>query len=109
MRTKPVVPREQAHRDIEQIVACYLGNEAEHAALGFIDALELAFARLSRQPGIGSPRYAHELGLPDLRCGQIERYPHLIFYAEAADRIDVWRVLHGQRGLPALMQQADSF
>lgn len=38
----------------------------------------------------------------------IDRYPHLIFYAEAAEHIDVWRVLHGQQDLPALMRTIDT-
>jgi toxin ParE1/3/4 len=27
-------------------------------------------------------------------------YPHLIFYIERDDHVDVWRVLHGQRDIP---------
>jgi len=27
----------------------------------------------------------------------VKRYPHLIFYIESGDAIDVWRVLHAER------------
>jgi len=60
VRAKPVVPREQAHRDVEDAVAHYLTENAETAALGFIDALENAYRHIGRHPATGSPRYAHE-------------------------------------------------
>jgi len=25
---------------------------------------------------------------------------HIVFYADLADRVDVWRVLHGKRDIP---------
>lgn len=55
-------------------------------------------------PATGSPRYAHELNLPGLRCWSLARYPYLVFYVEHPDHIDVWRLLHGQRDIPAWMQ-----
>lgn len=42
MKVKSVIPREQANRDVDDAVACYLG---EAVALGFIDALELVYIR----------------------------------------------------------------
>lgn len=30
---------------------------------------------LGRQPGIGSPRWAHELGIEGLRCWPLTGYP----------------------------------
>ena len=104
MKTKPVIPRELALRDVEQAVAYYLDEGAPSAALGLIDALEKAYAHIGRHPGTGSPRYAHELNLADLRFWPLIRYPHGVFYIEKADHIDVWRVLHGQRDIPAWLQ-----
>ncbi|MCP4514954.1 MAG: type II toxin-antitoxin system RelE/ParE family toxin, partial [Delftia sp.] len=48
MKAKAIVPREQANRDVEEILAWYLGEEAANAALGFIDALEKAYAHIGR-------------------------------------------------------------
>ena len=104
MKTKPVIPRELALRDVEQAVAYYLDEGAPSAALGLIDALEKAYAHIGRHPATGSPRYAHELNLPGLRVWPLTRYPHGVFYIETADHIDVWRVLHGQRDIPAWLQ-----
>lgn len=84
-------------------------NEAgEAVALGFIDALEHAWMHIGLHPATGSPRYAHELNLPGLRAWPMTRYPYLVFYLERADRIDVWRVLHAQRDIPAWMREPDT-
>jgi toxin ParE1/3/4 len=100
---KPVVPRELANRDVESAIDYYLSENAEQAALGFIDALEKAYTHISRHPATGSSRYAHELDLPGLRFWPLPRYPHLVFYVEQENHIDVWRVLHGQRDIPEWM------
>lgn len=104
MKAKPVIPRELAHRDVEEAIAYYLDEGAPSAALGLMDALEKAYAHISRHPATGSARYAHELNIPGLRFWLLTRYPHCIFYIERADHIDVWRVLHGQRDLPTWLQ-----
>ncbi|MFM7453253.1 MAG: type II toxin-antitoxin system RelE/ParE family toxin [Cyanobium sp.] len=104
MRAKPVLPREQANQDVEDAVAHYLAEGADTAALGFIDALRNAYRHIDRHPATGSPRYAHELNLPGLRSWPLTRYPYLVFYVERSDHVDVWRVLHGQRDIPARMQ-----
>ncbi len=101
MKPKPVVPRELANRDVEEAIEHYLREDAAPAAMGFIEALEQAYVHIGRHPGTGSPRYAHELDLPGLRSWQLTSYPHLVFYVERSDHIDVWRVLHGQRDIPA--------
>ena len=108
MKSKAVVPREQANRDIEDAIAYYLGEGAQSAALGFIDELEEAYLHISRYPGTGSTRYAHELNLPGLRFWTLTRFPHMVFYFEQSDCIDVWRVLHGQRDIPAWMQTPEA-
>ena len=101
MKAKPIVPRELANQDVDEALEHYLSENADQAALGFIDALEQAYAHIGRHPATGSPRYAHALNLPGLRSWPLTRYPHLMFYMELEDRIDVWRVLHGQRDIPA--------
>ncbi len=107
MKVKPVVARELANNDIDEIIAYYLGESAEQAAYGFIDALEDAYAYIGRHPATGSPRYAHELNLPGLRFWPVTRYPHIVFYLERPDHIDVWRVLHGTRDIPQWMVTVD--
>ncbi|MDR3670051.1 MAG: type II toxin-antitoxin system RelE/ParE family toxin [Holophaga sp.] len=101
MNPKPVVPRLQALRDIQVAVDFYHGEGADEAALGFVDALERAFRHLGRFPGSGSHRHALQLGLPDLRSWPVPRHPYLIFFLEQEEHLDVWRILHAQRDIPA--------
>jgi toxin ParE1/3/4 len=105
LKAKPVIPRERAHLDALEAIEHYLDQGAEPAALGFIDALQQAYSQISRHPASGSPRYGHELNLPNLRFWPLKRYPYLVFYVELDDHIDVWRVLHGRRDIPAWMQE----
>lgn len=104
MNTKPVIPRQLANRDVDEAVAYYLDENAAQAALDFIDTLEQAFGHIARNPATGSPRYAQELDMPGLRFWPLKRFPYLIFYLEREGHIDVWRVLHGKRDIPAWMQ-----
>lgn len=108
MKVKSVVPRTLANRDVDESVAYYLSEASDAVALGFIDALEKAYGHIARHPATGSPRYAHELNLPGLRAWPLTRYPHLVFYIEHPDYIDVWRVLHGQRDIPAWIEKPDT-
>ena len=103
---KGIVPRALANRDVEEAVDRYLVEASAKVALGFVDELEKAYAHIARHPASGSPRYAHQIGLADLRFWRLGRYPHLVFYVERDGYIDVWRVLHEQRDIPAWMGEA---
>lgn len=107
MKQKPVIPRELANRDVESALAYYLEEQAEKAALGFVDALERAYKQISRHPASGSARYAHELDLPGLRSWPLQRYPYLVFYVEQGTHIDVWRVLHEMKDLPKWLSTSE--
>jgi toxin ParE1/3/4 len=107
MSGKPVVPREQAHRDVDEAILHYLREAGEDIALGFITALEQSYAAIAEHPEIGSPRYGQELGLPNLRHWPVGRFPYLAFYVDGDSRIDVWRVLDGRRDIPASLHEAE--
>ena len=106
MSGKEVVPRALARRDIDEAIEHYLNEAGGRAALGFIDGLERAFLHIARRPAAGSPRYAHELDLPRLRVWPVKRHPYLVFYMEREHSIDVWRVLHGKRDIPAWIRES---
>ena len=107
MKAKPVVARAQASADVEAAVDHYLSENAADAAMGFIDALEQAYRHIGRNAATGSPRHGHALDMADLRTWPLTRYPYLVFYREAADHIDVWRVLHTRRDIPERMRELD--
>jgi toxin ParE1/3/4 len=95
-----------AIRDIDEAIEYYLSEGGAEAALGFIDALEQPYDHIGPHPATGSPRYGHELNLP-VRSWPQRRYPHLVFYVERSDHIDIWRVFHGQRYAPAWMGEPE--
>lgn len=101
MTPSKLVLRELARRDISEAIAYYVREATLDAALGFVDELERAFAHILRHPEAGSPRYAQELDLPGLRHWTLGGYPYLVFCMPRAEHIDVWRVLHGERDIPA--------
>lgn len=101
---KTIIPRQLARSDVEAAIDYYAREAGTEVALGFIDALQAAYASIASHPEAGSLRYAYELGLPDLRSVSLKRYPYLIFYRDQPDHVDVWRVLHAKRDIPQWMQ-----
>jgi toxin ParE1/3/4 len=55
---KPIVPRKRANQDVDGATAHHLTEGAQSGALGLVNALQDAYARLGGHPAIGSPRYA---------------------------------------------------
>ncbi|MDR0770579.1 MAG: type II toxin-antitoxin system RelE/ParE family toxin [Burkholderiales bacterium] len=108
MRNKPVFRRRAAENDIQDILDYYCREDSPETASRFWDALELAIGLISRQPAAGSPRYAQELNLPGLRYRLVPRFPYLIFYTATSDGVDIWRVFHAQRDIPASMSDTNS-
>ncbi len=105
MTDKRVVLRDLARNDIDQAVTHYLAEAGATVALAFVDATEATLRRIGELPGSGSPRYAHELDIAGLRFLSTDRFPYLIFYLEREEEVDVWRVLHGARDIPAWMRE----
>ncbi len=103
---KPLVLKSKAVNDVHAIIDHYL-EESQSAAAGFVDALEAAYKHIERAPGTGSPRWGHALDLPGLRSWPCTRYPYLVFYMEHPNRVDIWRVLHGRRDIPAWLHDDD--
>jgi toxin ParE1/3/4 len=108
VRTKPVIPRALALQDTDEAIDYYLRENAPQAAYGFIDALEQAYLHIGRHPASGSARVAHELEIAGLLGWHLKRYPHVVFYFERVDHIDVLRVLHDSRDVPAWLQGSAS-
>ena len=105
MTGKPVVLRQRAQRDVDETVAYYVVEALAAVSSAFIDALEDTLRHVGEHPASGSPRHASELNLPGLRSWIITGFPYLIFYVEREADIDVWRVLHGARDIPAWLRE----
>lgn len=93
--------RELAAADVDRAVNFYLVDAGAHVATRFIDAVERTINQISRAPQAGSLRFAYELEIPDLRVRPVGRFPYLVFYVAGDQTIDVWRILHSRRDMPA--------
>lgn len=81
----------------------YRHEASQAVVLSFIDALERAYQVISEHPGVGSSRYAHTLDLPGLHSWPLRDYPFVVFYFEQGGQVEIWRVLHTARDIPAWM------
>jgi len=104
---KPLTLRTRARRDVDDAVGFYLLEAGDRVAEGFVDDLQRVLDRIAERPASGSPRPGVELSLPDLRSMRLRDHPHLVFYLEREDHIDVWRILHGPRDIPANLSNDD--
>jgi toxin ParE1/3/4 len=100
---KEAVRSAAAASDVIDAVEHYLA-EAPHVASDFIDELERAVRHIERHPSSGSPRYAHELDIPQLRHWPLRRFPFALFYIEHADRLDILRCVHMTRDIPVTLR-----
>jgi len=100
---KPLHWQHPARQDAMDAAKWY-GRQAG-VAVGerFLVAVAASLAHIAGNPATGSTRYTVALQLDGLRFWPVTDFPHLIFYVERDDRIDVWRVLHAQRDIPAWM------
>jgi toxin ParE1/3/4 len=104
---KPVLPRAKARADVDFAVEHYTNEAGADVAFNFIDALEQAYAFIGEAPAAGSPRWSHELNLPGLRTIRLKGFPWVVFYLEFETHVDVWRVLHARRDMPAWLSDSD--
>ena len=108
MAAKPVQFREFAALDLESATAYYAAEADVATAIRFVDAVEAAARRIGRNPRLGSLRFAYELAVPDLRVVAAGRFPYLLFYLERETSVDVWRLLHTSRDIPASLQDPNA-
>ena len=105
MINKPIVSRAIVDRDIDDAVDYYTDVAGAETAARFVGELTRAKRLIVEAPLHGSPRYAETLSMPNLRHRKIGRFPYLIFYIELDDHIDVVRVLHAVRDIPAWLSE----
>src|SRR5512135_3450828 len=97
---KPTVLRPRADADVDDALIYYV-QESHQVADSFLEAVWQAREHISRVPGSGSPRYGDLLSVPGLRFWLLSKFPYAVFYFERDDHIDIVRVLHTARDVPA--------
>jgi toxin ParE1/3/4 len=101
---KPLVLLPRAERDIGDTVEHYYREGGPPLAVKWTEAIEAALRHIGTHPATGSIRYSAQLKLAGLRFWPVMRFPYLVFYVERADCVDVWRVLHAKRDIPAWLR-----
>lgn len=100
--------REAALADVEAAARWYTLQGGVGVAEGFLAALDVAFAHIAQHPATGSPRWAAELTVEGLRSWGLSRYPQLVFYLEREEWVEILRVLHGARDIPASLADPEA-
>lgn len=98
---KPAIILSRARRDATAEIDHYRRETGPAVASAFVAAFEAAIRHIEAYPGSGSPRYGLELDIPGLRHWPTRRFPHVLFYVERSSTVEVWRVLHQSRDIPA--------
>ncbi len=92
-----------ADADVDD-AALFIAQDNLNAALRFYDAVEMTYSQIRSHP-LRWPRY--ELDHPRLatlrKCSVPGFRKYFIFYLTHDDIIDVIRVLHGARDIPAVL------
>jgi toxin ParE1/3/4 len=105
---KPVRLRRLAADDIDAALDFYVTSAGAGVARRFLDAVQRGLSQLSRHPQVGSLRFAFELDIPELRAWPIAKFPYLVFYVERDAEIDVWRLVHTSRDIPATLADSNN-
>ncbi len=100
----PAQFRDRAADDVDEAVGFYVAEADAEVATRFVDELERTIRQLELHPELGSLRFAFELDLPGVRSFRVDAFPHLIFYLVRSDHLDVLRVLHASRDVPATLR-----
>lgn len=104
MTAKPVRYRVSAETDLRAAAQYLVGEGGKALARRFTAAVRDGVARIADNPAIGALRYALPAGVPGLRAWPLRDFPYLIFYRDLSNRIEVLRILHAHRDIPALLR-----
>jgi len=105
---KGIVSRAIVNRDIDHVVDFYTDVAGADTASRFVHELAKAKRMIGGAPQSGSPRYAELLGTPNLRHRKLARFPYLVSYIEFDEHIEIVRVLHAARDIPAWLSEREN-
>ncbi len=93
-----------AERDVDEI-ARFIARDRMEAALRFYDAVQGTTDQIREYP-VRSRRYENQgVDLKNIRVCPVKGYADfLIFYRVDADMVEILRVIHGARDIPAIFE-----
>ena len=102
---KQVVLSEAASQDLQVIIDYLLVEAGVEVATSFLTSWDKCRDHIARFPESGSPRLANRKKLRGVRVWPIPNFPHLAIYAVMAERVEIARVLHASRDIPARFRE----
>jgi len=100
---KPIRICDEVEGDVDGIWD-YIAQDSPATADRFVDAVQLTFSQIVRQPGVGHRRRWRARKLADVRIWRVEGFPnHLVFYRDEADAVVIVAVLSGYRRLERVL------
>lgn len=103
--TKGFTFLQKAEKDIEEIMR-YISQDNPEVAATFHGAVESTCELLVTMPEMGSPRTFNNPELEGLRMWPMKKFEkYLIFYRSTPEGIEIVRVLHGARDIPAIFEE----
>ncbi len=106
MKRRTITKKPRAKADLLEHYV-YIGEENLDAAEQFLDATEVAFAKLAAMPRMGRRWRSEDPRLDAMRVWPIPGWKYLAFYRPVEQGIDVVRVLHGAQDVAALIATED--
>lgn len=107
MTRHPVRLRPAARGEVEEAAYWYLEQGGGPLASRFVENFHAVLEHISLHPASGSVHYGDLTGHAGLRFWPLKGFPYLVFYRDAGDHLDVWRVLHAERDIPAWLREEE--
>jgi len=108
MPQRKLVRRPVARRDLTEAVRYWRAEGGSELSHRFLDELEATFERLCSFPALGTPWPTSTPELLGLRRRLLPHFPYSVFYLPTENTIEIIRVLHNSRDLPAALEDLDS-
>jgi toxin ParE1/3/4 len=98
--------RDAARDDIvRQYRYLLTAGESPSVAERFFTSVQKTIRQISKNPGIGSPRFLNNLKLAGLRSAAVEGFPSLrVYYLVSEKTVRIIRVLHGKRDVGGVLE-----
>lgn len=101
---KPALWRPKAGADLVEAAAYDAHQGGAALAERMFDAALHELAPIERMPGMGSPRPGQICDIPGPPAWRVEGFPMQWLYFEAADHLDVVRLLGDRQDVAALLE-----
>ena len=90
--------------DSREITRFYRAEGGEPLARRFVAELRASLDHVRIAPASGSPRFRVYTGIDDLRVWPVKGFPYLIFYIFDGQQVQILRILHSARDIPATLR-----